>query len=92
MDAKLETKDVSKMSNEQLDEMLIYINRIQWIILDEKQKRECCIICGDSPTKFVLLLPCRHQKICKHCCDKDTFTHCPICNQIVTNKITPRTR
>jgi len=88
MDAKLEKKDVAKMSNEQLQEMLIYINRIQWLILDEKQKRECCLICGIPSTSFMLLLPCRHQQICNHC--SSNLQMCPICHQNVESIIKPR--
>ena len=88
MDAKLEKKDVAKMSNEQLQEMLIYINRIQWLILDEKQRRECCLICGIPSTSFILLLPCRHQRICNHC--SSNLQMCPICHQNVTDIIKPR--
>jgi len=91
MDAKLEKKDVSKMSNEQLQEMLIYINRIQWLILDEKQKRESCLRCGEHAASFVMLLPCRHQNICYSCSASD-LQICPICHENVRKVVKPRKR
>eukprot|EP01083_Nonionella_stella_P012352 35057_1 len=90
MDAKLEKQHVAKMTSEQLQQMLIYINRIQWLILDEKQKRECCKICSIATTSFALLLPCNHQNVCYHCAS--TLKDCPLCNENVRQIVFPKKR
>jgi len=59
--------------------------KVKEMLTTESDKR-MCVICQESP-KCVLLMPCRHLCCCKDCSRRNELTKCPLCRQIVTQKI-----
>ena len=45
-----------------------------------------CVIC-QTEEKTVVLLPCRHQCLCKHCANNDQVINCPLCRESIQDKI-----
>lgn len=82
--------DVKKMSSDEMDEILIYINEIQRMIYDEKQRRMLCCLCQEFHNKRVIFLPCLHQRICINCANSQCFEQCPICRTTIEQIIVPK--
>jgi len=89
MSRRLERSDVRAMSGSELSEMSLYLNTLQTLILDEKRRRECCVLCNNPMRSLVLLLPCRHQNVCAQCESTRSLETCPTCGKQVRNIVFP---
>merc|ERR1712129_616140 len=82
----------SKLMDAELEQMLSYINRMQFLVSEEKQRRiqskDCCVSCNTPSDAFVLLLPCAHQNVCFGC--SNNLKHCPVCKVKITQIIKPK--
>jgi hypothetical protein len=59
----------------------------RWYALLSKDREFSCLLCSDN-NREVLLLPCRHLAICKHCSVKEAnIPTCPLCERDVTDRI-----
>ena len=84
----LKGENVNKMSFNELSELeqtLFNSLRIVRKKMNEKQSNySLCRICFHQ-NKNCVLIPCNHLAICIHCSDR--INQCPICNQIITDKL-----
>ena len=61
---------------------------------EDQQPPQPCFAC-ESSYRLVVLMPCRHQRICALCWDKERHlrvspvARCPECRQPVTHAIVP---
>lgn len=85
----LKGQNVNKMTfNEllELEQTLFNSLRIVRKKMNEKQSSySLCRICLHH-NKNCVLIPCNHLAICHQCSDR--INQCPICNQIITDKLT----
>mmetsp|Transcript_22187 Transcript_22187/g.32659 ORF Transcript_22187/g.32659 Transcript_22187/m.32659 type:complete len:154 (-) Transcript_22187:540-1001(-) len=56
------------------------------IIEEEEEDKRCCVICQTEP-KTILLMPCRHLCVCAECGRRPELDRCPLCREIVRQKI-----
>ncbi|XP_062567965.1 uncharacterized protein LOC134230207 isoform X1 [Saccostrea cucullata] len=54
----------------------------------ESDDENTCCICYDRQPEM-LFLPCRHQRCCEICARSDDLSLCPICRQVIIEKIKP---
>ncbi|ETO25198.1 hypothetical protein RFI_11939, partial [Reticulomyxa filosa] len=84
-------ENISKFSNEELDECLCFLVTVQNVIIEEKLQRNC-VVCynADNFRRKVIFMPCRHQTVCVHCYKKKKVgTRCPTCDIPIDHTIVP---
>ena len=56
-------------------------------VLDGKTEHFCCLLCQKN-AREVLMVPCRHLAICRHCSNKQkNLSACPLCNTITSDRM-----
>ena len=89
-DELLNGVNLSNKSMEELTEMETRLRSAMESIAHQKEaqqeEKNFCVVC-QAATKTVLLMPCRHLCVCKECSEREELEKCPLCRQIITQKI-----
>ena len=81
-----ELEEIEKKLTEALYLVKEEKDKVTQELLQNEEKKHSCIIC-QSEQKSVLLMPCRHMCVCKHCSTHEELRRCPLCREIILQKI-----
>eukprot|EP00698_Gefionella_okellyi_P006314 TRINITY_DN15692_c0_g1_i1.p1 TRINITY_DN15692_c0_g1~~TRINITY_DN15692_c0_g1_i1.p1 ORF type:complete len:201 (+),score=35.48 TRINITY_DN15692_c0_g1_i1:157-759(+) len=86
--AHLASCDLSVVPDEELAIALTQIDTLRDRVEEERHNRTVCVVCMDM-RRTVVLLPCKHQVLCRGCADVLQKNECPMCRQTIENKFEP---
>lgn len=78
--------DIDTMAIDQLRHLVSQIEEMRKRVTDKIDEKSKCVICTELDARIVLL-PCKHQVLCKLCADK--VQDCPYCRTRVTERLDP---
>lgn len=71
---------------EQMKASLDRITKTKEELSKSLEEERTCVICREN-TKTVLLMTCRHLCVCSLCGQRDELTCCPLCREIIVERI-----
>ena len=71
---------------EQMKASLDRITKTKEELSKSLEEERTCVICREN-TKTVLLMTCRHLCVCSLCGHRDELTCCPLCREIIVERI-----
>jgi len=78
-------KSVTKLSIDELDELVIFAQSTKMQKKEAKKQAETCVICLERPRNHILI-PCAHMCLCEDTdCIKTVGEKCPLCREKIQN-------
>mmetsp|Transcript_1573 Transcript_1573/g.2341 ORF Transcript_1573/g.2341 Transcript_1573/m.2341 type:complete len:342 (-) Transcript_1573:2318-3343(-) len=85
-------EDDSFYSQKSLQELQAYERQVKNVLeriekaKEHLEEEKLCVICRENP-KEVLIMPCRHLCVCKECGNRVELTRCPLCREVIAERI-----
>ncbi|KAL7535400.1 hypothetical protein ACHAXR_006467 [Thalassiosira sp. AJA248-18] len=87
-ETELSKKSLAELNKleDQVLHALETITKAKKLASSNLEEERFCVICRENP-KSVLLMGCRHLCVCKECGHLDVLVKCPLCREVITERI-----